>query len=313
MGLGKTYIAGELLYRYVHDRRQRALVIAPAYLRDGMWARKPAEWGIQFETISYAQLRDDRQLGGEASHLALTTDEYQLVVIDEAHAFRNPGTQQAEALRQLLRGDPPKDVVLLTATPVNNSLWDLYYQLGYFIKNDAAFAHTGIPSLRERFNEAQARDPAELTPDILFDVLDETTVRRTRRFIKERYAGATMPDDTGEPVRISFPEQQPDWVEYEFVETFGDPYFEDIEMGLAGDAAGERTLTLARYRPSYYLTGEEDASELSLAGLLRSGLLKRFESSSYAFQNTLNRMIEQNRSALQAPPDMTRFRWLRRR
>ena len=299
VGLGKTYIAGELLYRYVHDRRQRALVIAPAYLRDGMWARKPAEWGIQFETISYAQLRDDRQLGGQSNNLALATDEYQLVVIDEAHAFRNPSTQQAEALRQLLRGDPPKDVVLLTATPVNNSLWDLYYQLGYFIKNDAAFAHTGIPSLRERFNEAQARDPAELTPDILFDVLDETTVRRTRRFIKQRYAGATMPDDTGEPVRITFPEQQPEWVEYEFVETFGDAYFEDIEAGLAGDAAGERTLTLARYRPSYYLTGEEDASELSLAGLLRSGLLKRFESSSYAFQNTLNRMIEQNRTALE--------------
>jgi hypothetical protein len=99
--------------------------------------------------------------------------------------------------------------VLLTATPVNNSLWDLYYQLGYFIKNDAAFAHTGIPSLRERFNEAQARDPAELTPDILFDVLDETTVRRTRRFIKERYAGATMPDDTGEPCGSPSPNSSP--------------------------------------------------------------------------------------------------------
>jgi SNF2 family N-terminal domain. len=106
VGLGKTYIAGELLYRYVHDRRQRALVIAPGVPAGWHVGGKPAEWGIQFETISYAQLRDDRQLGGEASHLALETDEYQLVVIDEAHAFRNPGTQQAEALRQLLRGDP---------------------------------------------------------------------------------------------------------------------------------------------------------------------------------------------------------------
>jgi len=65
-------------------------------------------------------------------------------------------------LRTLLRGDPPKDVVMLTATPVNNSLWDLYYLLNYFIKNDAAFANEGIRSLRERFKTAQSEDPADL-------------------------------------------------------------------------------------------------------------------------------------------------------
>ena len=298
VGLGKTYIAGELLHQYVHQNRQRALVVAPAYLRDGMWERKPSEWGIQFETISYAELRNDSQLGGDANNLDLDVDEYQLVVIDEAHAFRNPGTQQADALRRLLRGDPPKDVVMLTATPVNNSLWDLYYELDYFIKNDAAFAHEGIRSLRERFKQAQAEDPADLSPDMLFDVLDETTVRRTRRFIKNHYENATMPDGEGGTVRINFPDQRPRRVDYEFSETFGDQYFADIERGLAAADHDEAELTLARYRPSYYLEGEEDASELSLVGLLRTGLLKRFESSSHAFANTLDTMVAQNRAAL---------------
>ncbi|APE96237.1 helicase-related protein [Halodesulfurarchaeum formicicum] len=299
VGLGKTYIAGELLHQYVHENRQRALVVAPAYLRDGMWNRKPSEWGIQFETISYAELRNDSQLGGDANNLDLEVDEYQLVVIDEAHAFRNPGTQQADALRRLLRGDPPKDVVMLTATPVNNSLWDLYYELNYFIKNDAEFAHEGIRSLRERFKQAQAEDPSDLSPDMLFDVLDETTVRRTRQFIKSHYENATMPDGEGGSIRISFPDQHPQRVDYEFSETFGDEYFGDIARGLAAADHEEAELTLARYRPSYYLEGEEDSSELSLVGLLRTGLLKRFESSSHAFANTLNRMIGQNRAALQ--------------
>ncbi len=303
VGLGKTYIAGELLRQYVQQNRQRALVVAPAYLRDGMWTQKAPEWGVQFETVSYAELRREQQLGGDLNVLDLDVDKYQLVVIDEAHAFRNPGTQQSHALRTLLRGDPPKDVVMLTATPVNNSLWDLYYLINYFIKNDAAFANEGIRSLRERFKTAQAEDPSDLSPDMLFDVLDETTVRRTRRFIKNHYENATMPDGEGGSVRINFPDPNPRRVDYTFSDTFGDAYFQDVEKGLAAGDRDEAELTLARYRPSYYLQGEEDASELSLVGLLRTGLLKRFESSSRAFANTLDRMVAQNRAALQLMDD----------
>jgi len=299
VGLGKTYIAGELLRQYVQENRQRALVVAPAYLRDGMWKQKPAEWGVQFETVSYAELRNERQLGGDRDVLNLDVDDYQLVVIDEAHAFRNPGTQQSLALRTLLRGDPPKDVVMLTATPVNNSLWDLYYLLYYFVKNDAAFANEGIRSLRERFKQAQDEDPSDLSPDMLFDVLDETTVRRTRRFIKNHYENAMMPTEDGGQVRITFPDPEPRRVDYEFSENFGDAYFRDVEKGLAAGEREDPDLELARYRPSRYLEEEEDESEESLVGLLRTGLLKRFESSSYAFANTLDRMIEQNRAALQ--------------
>ena len=297
VGLGKTYIAGKLLEQTVQDRRQRALVVAPAYLRDGMWRQKAPEWGVQFETVSYSELRNDRQLGGDSNVLKLHPDEYQLVVIDEAHAFRNPGAQQSHALRTLLRGDPPKDVVMLTATPVNNSLWDLYYLLNYFIKNDATFA-PDIRSLRGRFKQAQKTDPSELSPDLLFDVLDETTVRRTRRFIKDRYPNATMPNGKGGEIRVNFPDSHPRRVDYTFTETFGDAYFEDVKRGLAGGEHEEHELTLARYRPSFYLEDEADAAELSLVGLLRTGMLKRFESSGRAFANTLERMVNQNRAAL---------------
>ena len=101
---------------------------------------------------SGAELADDRQLNpdGTADHLDFEPREYAMVVIDEAHNLRNPATLRADALRKLLAGIPPKDLVMLTATPVNNSLWDLHTLLYYFIKNDAAFADSGIRSLRDR-------------------------------------------------------------------------------------------------------------------------------------------------------------------
>ena len=299
VGLGKTYIGGKLLEQTVQQNRQRALVVAPAYLRDGMWTSVRSEWNFYYEVISYAELRNETQLGGDTAYLDQPVDDYQMVVLDEAHAFRNPNTQQSQALRQLLRGTPPKDVVMLTATPVNNSLWDLYYLLRYFIKNDAAFADDGIRSLRDRFKSAQSEDPSELNPESLFDVLDQTTVRRTRRFIKDNYDQARLPDGEGGYIYVDFPKQRPRRVDYDFDDTFGDDFFQDIAEGLAaGEDVDESELKLARYRPSYYLEGEDDGSELSLVGLLRTGLLKRFESSSYAFANTLDRMVAQNEIAL---------------
>jgi hypothetical protein len=133
---------------------------------------------------------------------------------------------------------------------------------------------------------------------MLFDVLDETTVRRTRRFIKNHYENAMMPDGDGGEVRISFPDSNPERVDYNFSETLGEDYFDSIGRGLAGGKWDDPELTLARYRPSFYLGEDEDGSELSLVGLLRTGLLKRFESSSHAFANTVEKMLSQNRAAL---------------
>ena len=189
-------------------------------------------------------------------------------MIDEAHAYRNPETQRAGVLRRLLAGTPPKKLVLLTATPVNNSLWDLYYLLGYFIPNDAEFAASGIPSLKTHFAEAMATDPEDLSPDKLFDVLDGVAVRRTRHFVKKYY-----PHDTvtigGVEVPITFPKPEPITVTYDFDAVL--PGFfsrfahaldcvdlDDCEHGLGPDAP---MLRLARYTPSLYRSDDATVGE----------------------------------------------------
>ncbi len=300
VGLGKTFIAGELLRRATRERRQRALLICPAALRDGMWSTFQDKFQLYFETVSFEQLASDVKLGGDADHLRHALDDYALVVVDEAQAFRNPSTKRAHALRLLLRGANPKDLVLLTATPVNNSLWDLYYLLSYFIGHDAVFAGAGIPSLRDRFNDAQLEDPYKLTPNLLFDVLDATTVRRTRRFVAKEYPGETILGPDGRPRRIRFPDPHPRKVDYRLganLEAFFDAFAEQLSP-----ERGEPGLTLARYLPSKYRLeeGGVEAYQLSLVGLIRTALLKRFESSLHAFRKTLTKMIHHNQAFLDA-------------
>jgi len=80
-------------------------------------------------------------------------------VIDEAHNYRNPYTPtRAAVLRNLLWGARPKDLVMLTATPVNNSLWDFFNLLRFFVRQNSQFADRGIPDLQGAFTQAMARD-----------------------------------------------------------------------------------------------------------------------------------------------------------
>lgn len=291
VGLGKSFIAAELFTEVIERNRQRALLVAPAQLRDSMWSVFRRRYQSGVEVVSFEQLADDAQLGeGDGKGLSSKVDEYSLIVIDEAHAFRNPDTKRARALRRLLIGDPPKRVVMLTATPVNNSLWDLYDLLSFFIGHDAVFADRGIPSLKKRFQEAASEDPFSLRPDILFDILDATTVRRTRRFVLRFYPDDhfTLPD--GEKVIIRFPEPVVEARSYDLDDVLPDFFGEFAEI-LAPDT-GQPKLTMGRYQPSAYGEGgEPDAREAALVGLIRSGLLKRFESSARAFVHTLTKMV----------------------
>ena len=137
VGLGKTFIAGEIV-RVYSDRRQRSLVVCPAAVRDTIWQNFIGTYELFIECVSFEQLSMDAQLHDNIhsfsvqQHLIRPLDEYQLVIVDEAHNYRNPDTPtRARTLRRLLRGKP-RDLLLLTATPVNNSLWDLYQLLDYF-------------------------------------------------------------------------------------------------------------------------------------------------------------------------------------
>ncbi len=311
VGLGKTYLAGELILDATRNRRQRALVIAPATLRDGTWKAFKDKHNINVEIRSFEDLTSDIRLnpkyGNASNKLSADPNEYSLVVIDEAHNARNPSAQRAEALRRLLSGTPRKKVVLLTATPVNNSLWDLYHLLGYFIYNDAIFADTGIKSLREHFNVAMKKDPDELSPKHLFDVIDPVTVRRTRKFIKKHYSGDVIPASgaDSEELVIKFPKPHAERIDYDF-DSATKGFFKKFKTALDPGSKAQRgknkasnKLTLARYTPSaYLLNGNEITYEAQQAGLLRSMLLKRFESSPYAFANTCERMAKSHEKFL---------------
>jgi hypothetical protein len=289
VGLGKTFIAGELMREAIEDRRQRVLLVSSATLRDGMWERFVHEHQLYIEKVSYEQLAGDAQLGGEETYLNVRANEYAMIVVDEAQAFRNPDTRRAQALRRLLLGKPPKDLVMLTATPVNNTLWDLYYLLTLFIGHDAVFSARGIRSLKERFVEATKEDPYDLRPDMLFDILDEVTVRRTRHFVRRYYPHDRIIGPGGAEIPVAFPEPHVKKVSYELDDVLPG-FFEKFEEALAPED-GEPLLTMAMYCPSSYVPGgQADEAQLALVGLIRSGLLKRFESSVRAFALTAGRM-----------------------
>jgi hypothetical protein len=307
VGLGKTFIAGAIMRRYI-ERRQRVLLVCPAALRDSTWEDFKTQFQMFFEVVSYEELANDLQLrdaqlrpNADQRHLKCAIDEYALIVVDEAHNYRNPDApHRAAALRRLLFG-PRKDLVLLTATPVNNSLWDLFHQLRFFVKQDAFLADRGILSIRARFEQAMRIDPADLSPDLLYPIIDATTVKRTRAFVKRHYAGEKIRGPDGKLQEIVFPKPVPITVRYDLDKAL---------PGLFGKIAdaldpeeGDDPLLFARYRPEAYLKGasdEDKARSEATAGLLRSGLLKRFESSAHAFGKTAAKMAAEHELFLKA-------------
>lgn len=291
VGLGKTFLAGEIIRQY-RGQRQRVLVICPAALRDSTWAEFLHDYQLFAECVSYEELARDKQLGGDFNHLRSPIDEYALAVIDEAHNYRNPDTPtRAAVLRRLLMGQR-RDLLLLTATPVNNSLWDLYTLVRYFLKQDGAFADRGVLSMRERFEDAMRADPYNLNPDLLYPIIDATTVKRTRRFIKKHYDHELIVID-GEPMMIRFPKPVASSIDYT-LEGVLPGFIDELEAALA-PPSGHPMLTMARYQPENYLESvTADQPDSALVGLVRTGLLKRFESSAYAFTKTMERMVRQH-------------------
>ncbi|MEH2576519.1 helicase-related protein [Bradyrhizobium sp. AZCC 1708] len=302
VGLGKTFIAGEILNACAKNR-QRALLICPAALRDSTWRHFLDHFGISrfVEMVSYDELSRDRQFHDERrplsvqSHLKSDLDDYALVVVDEAHNYRNPDAPyRASVLRRLLYGQR-KDTVLLTATPVNNSLWDLYHLLRYFLRQDSALAPKGIVSIRDRFRAAAKEDPANLSPDYLYPIIDAITVKRTRSFVKNYYAGDTIRGPDGVMRPIVFPKAVPITVRYD-LESMAPGLFDAVADAL-DPTNGSNVVSFARYAPEIFRLEQDEEQEEATetaAGLLRSGLLKRFESSAHAFRLSLKRMVREH-------------------
>lgn len=284
VGTGKTEIGLAFVEEYALRRGLHTLVICPAQLKKN-WSLRLNQARLPAQVISFQELASDEQLAPDANNRRLvlnsSKDSYRLVIVDEGHALRTAGTTWYRAMERLLGGER-KDLVLLTATPINNGLWDLYNLVMIFARHDRAFTTAGIPSVRGLFLRAGAnqKDPENLDPDVLFPLADLVSVRRDRRFIEAHYPGAVFPDGT--PVR--FPRPIPETERYD-LDSSHPGLFHEITDSI-------NALTMARYRPSAYLIGGREAvEEATLAGLLQSGILKRFESCWWACLKTVERMI----------------------
>lgn len=316
VGLGKTFLAGELIARSAKENRQGVLIVCPASLKKGMWEPflKKFDFSRRVEVFSYEEIRNRMDVEDEDhAEFARQMDDFALVVIDEAHNLRNAGAQRSSAVdRAILAGSTPKKVVLLTATPVNNSLTDLETLIKYFIRDDAQFAGENIPSIKNYIKKAQDLDPERLTPEHLFTLMDQVAVRRTRKFVKENYPGQEIIGPNGQKLIVEFPSPKVYRIDYGHDE-IGNQLISRVVYALdLPDSTplvaryterrdDPHRLILARYTPSaYLLDGEIARVQISNAGLLRSALLKRLESSPQALNATLTKLINAHTGFLSA-------------
>ena len=172
VGLGKTYEGLGILREFANQRSDdpqrarastRALIVCPAQLQDNWSADRFAEWGIIATTVSMESLPSLADIEEEPSpvqrqrlraELKRYQDQYDVILVDESHNFRNPRTKRYRALMEIIRGGKPDTrVVLMTATPINNSVWDLYHQLMLITRGDDTwYAGRGpIPNLKGGF------------------------------------------------------------------------------------------------------------------------------------------------------------------
>lgn len=315
VGLGKTYLAGEVIYRTANINRQRVLIVAPAALKTAMWEPFLATYDFsRWVTVySYEEVRNrlDPEKGPIDAFMR-EIEDYSLVVIDEAHNLRNSGAQRSGAVDRVITAGNPKKVVLLTATPVNNSLTDLETLIKYFIRDDARFAALGIPSIREYIRQAQAIDPANLTPEHLFDLMDQVAVRRTRKFVKDHYANEMIFGPDGKPTTIKFPQPKVRRIDYvldadglalidAMVYALDDPTDPHAPHAWEDRSRDPERLMLARYLSSMYTVDHDlQTYQITNSGLLRSGLLKRLESSPHALHSSLEKMVASHETFLEA-------------
>ncbi len=314
VGLGKSFMAGELIREATEELKQHVLILAPASIKTSMWEPFLERYNFSrwAKVMSYDTLRqrlDEESPDRDATLRELET--FAMVIVDEAHNLRNSGAQRSLAVETAILAGGKKKVVLLTATPVNNSLMDLDALLRLFIRNDSQFAHLNIPSIRKYIENAQRRDPDTLRPEHLFDLMDQVAVKRTRKFIKDHYKGQTIVGGDGAKLAVEFPDPNPYKIEYDLDEQGSALVDSVIEaLHVPDDEAEPRyhdvkhnpnQLILARYLSSRYRKDQVlETFQVRNAGLLRSALLKRLESSPRALMKTLQTMLASHKAFLNA-------------
>jgi superfamily II DNA or RNA helicase len=286
VGLGKTFMSA-LLAQHLNEP---CLVIAPPHLLDehnpGSWPNVFREFGVRgylCESLGKLESLLDRDLA-----------KFTTVFIDESHRFRTEDTQSYEMLAQICRG---KRVVLVSATPLNNTPQDILTQIKLFqpgknstipnVRNLEAFFGALQRKLkgldRQRDREVFFRTVQENARQTREKILKFLMIRRTRSEIEKYY---------GEDLRkqgLKFPEvANPEPLFYKFNKTENEVFNETIRS-LTHD------LKYARYTPLLYYTGDRDVqeeqSQRNLAKFMKILTVKRLESSFTAFLSTLGRFI----------------------
>jgi hypothetical protein len=325
VGLGKTFEALAII-KYHELRNDRVLVLVPKRLRDNWTLYKAndrrnilAADRFNYDVLNHTDLSRDGGLSGDIDLAHVNWGNYDLVVIDESHNFRNKITHKdresryQRLMRKIIREGVKTRVLMLSATPVNNRLADLKNQIAFVTEgDDTALFDQGISSIEATVRQAQLQfnrwlgmEDADRTPSRLmemlgfdyFTLLDLLTIARSRKHI-EKYYGL---DDTGK-----FPER-----------------LKPINIKPDVDRAGEfrsireinneiRRLNLAAYAPLRYVLPQKQAAydakystqirggesffrqvdrEESLVQLLRVNVLKRMESAVPSFALTLQRQL----------------------
>ena len=176
-------------------------------------------------------------------------------------------------------------MILLTATPINNDLMDLYNQLSLVTGGDRSyFAASGIGDLYKYFLSARRSTRLRDGAFALFNLLEEVVIRRTRAFIRTAYPEATIGGK-----KVHFPERRLKTIRYDLESTYAGIYDEIV--------SGVESLKLAPYNLETYKKKEvevdqfEAGREQALVGIFKSRYLKRFESSVDAFRISVRRAL----------------------
>ncbi|MEK6409601.1 MAG: helicase-related protein [Acidobacteriota bacterium] len=326
VGLGKTFEALAII-KYHELRNERVLVLVPKRLRDNWTLYKAndrrnflAPDRFNYDVLNHTDLSRDGGSSGDIDLAHVNWGNYDLVVIDESHNFRNKKTPRVGSetrydrlMRKIIREGVKTRVLMLSATPVNNRMADLRNQIAFATEgDDTALLDHGIGSIdsttrlaQKQFNRWLDLDEAERTPSRLiemlgfdyFTLLDLLTIARSRKHIEKYYGIA----ETGR-----FPDR-----------------LKPINIKADVDSAGEfrsireinqeiRRLNLASYAPlRYVLPHKQEAydkkysteirggegffrqadREESLIHLLRVNVLKRMESAVPSFALTVQRQL----------------------
>lgn len=289
VGLGKTFM-GTMLCQ---ELNRRVLVLAPPHLID---EDNPGSWENAFRTFGF-RARDYTCRSIGVLDRIISKNEHQdfdIVLIDEAHRFRSEQTETYAKLAEVCRG---KKVILVTATPYNNTPSDLLAQIKLFQKTRQSTI-PNLPDVEGFFKSLErklkgldrqtdkdeyisvTKENAALIRD---RVLKHLMVRRTRKEISEYYG-----DDLRQQ-GMSFPEvAEPEPIFYEFNPEEDRIFFRTIELVT-------QDFMYARYTPMLHhkgsMTALERQSQQNMMKFMKMLLIKRLESSFFAFTQTLDRFI----------------------